>query len=126
MTTWDWKMSDWRSRQRSGFRGSHPLQFNAQGTTSATIIEKGRNQKRTAELEIFRNALGRCAENLVSGNGRAVAGGVARGIVNAGAHQSAGRTREHASPDSGQPKHPDTDYHLPQMWHDGACGGAPR
>jgi len=76
-------------------------------------------------VEIFRNAQGRCTENLVSGNGRAVAGGVAGGDVNAGAHQSAGRARRNASQDSGRPKDPDTDHHLPQMWHDGVGSGAP-
>ena len=38
-------------------------------------------------------------------------------------HRPAGRTRRNAAPDSGWPEHPDTDYHLPQVWDDGTCGG---
>lgn len=57
----------------------------------ADYNDNGRNQKRTANVEILRNALGRRAENLVSRNCRAVAGGVARRNVDAGAHQPARR-----------------------------------
>lgn len=71
--------------------------------------------------EIIENALGRRAENLVSGNDRWVAGGMARGNVDSHPHRPAERTRRNASPDSGQPQHPDTDHHLPQVWADGAC-----
>ena len=89
-------------------------------TTTMTIAEteSGRLVWRSPK-----NALGRRSANLVSRNGRAVADGMARGNVNFGRHRSAGRTRRNAPPDSGWPEHPDTDYHLPQVWDDGACGG---
>src|SRR6266853_3850517 len=125
MTTWDWKTSD--SALRAKIRISREPGRTVQRARLyiRDYNENGRSRKRTAELEIFRNALGRCAENMVSGNGRAVASGVAGGNVNAGAHKSARRARGNASPDSRRPKYPDTDYHLPQVWHDRACGGAP-
>src|SRR5712692_10218864 len=125
MTTWGWKMSD------RALTAKIRISREPAGTVQRARCyirdynENGRSRKRMAELEIFRNALGRCAENMVSGNGRAVASGVAGGNVNAGAHKSAGRARGNASPDSGWPKYPDTDYHLPQMRHGGACSGAP-
>ncbi len=86
-------------------------------------MTKAENQKRTADEEISGNVLGRRTENLVSGNDRAVAVGVARGNVDSGPHRSAGRIRRSTPPDSGWPEHPDTDYHLPQVWDDGARGG---
>jgi hypothetical protein len=55
--------------------------------------------------------------------GSAVAGGMARGNVDSGPYRRAGRIRRNAPPDSGWPEHPDTDYHLPQVWDDRACGG---
>jgi hypothetical protein len=69
-----------------------------------------------------KNALWRRSANLVSRNGRAVAGGMARGDVNSGPRRPAGRTRRNAPPDSGWPEHPNTDYHLPQVRDDWACG----
>src|SRR5208283_1245078 len=55
--------------------------------------DSGRNGKWTACVEIFENALGRRSTNLVSGNGRAVAGGMARGNVDSSPHRPAERTR---------------------------------
>ena len=52
------------------------------------------------DVEISTNAPWRRSENVVSGNGRAFAIGVARGIVDACAHPLARRTRRHASPNS--------------------------
>jgi len=76
---------------------------------TAAETENGRLALRSSN-----NALGRRSENLVSRNGRAVAGGMARGNVDSSPHRPAGRTRRNAAPDSGWPEHPDTDYHLPQ------------
>jgi hypothetical protein len=94
--------------------GSLALHFNehvvpASYTTTMTTAEteNGRLVWRSSK-----NALGRRSANLVSRNGRAVAGGMARGNVNSGPHRPAGRTRRNAPPDSGWPEHPDTDYHL--------------
>ncbi len=113
-------MSDWARTAKIGISREPPVTVQRARCYIRDYNENGRSRKRMAELEIFRNALGRCAENMVSGNGRAVASGVAGGNVNAGAHKSAGRARGNASPDSGRPKYPDTDYHLPQVRHDGA------
>src|ERR1700756_3755869 len=85
----------------------------------------GRSRKTTVDVEIFGNALGRCAANLVSRDGRAVGSGMARGNVDSGPHRPAGRTRRNAPPDSGWPEHPGSDHHLRQVWDNGACGGTP-
>jgi len=85
--------------------------------------DSSRNGRRTARVEIFENAVGRRSANLVSRNGRAVAGAMARGNVDSSPHRPAGRTRRNTPSDSGWPERPDTDYHLPQVWDDGACGG---
>src|SRR6266851_91533 len=81
MTTWGWKMSD------RALTAKIRISREPAGTVQRARCyirdynENGRSRKRMAELEIFRNALGRCAENMVSGNGRAVASGVAGGNV---------------------------------------------
>jgi hypothetical protein len=85
---------------------------------TAAETEDGRLAWRSSK-----NAFGRRSANLVSRNGRAVAGGMARRNVDSGCHRPAGRIRRNASPDSGWPEHPDTDHHLPQVWDEGACGG---
>ena len=101
------------------YTSTRPCRPGAAYTTTMTAAEteNGRLAGRSS------NALGRRSANLVSRNGRTVAGGVAPGNVNSGPHQPAGQTRRNAAPDSGWPEHPDTDYHLPQVWDDGACGG---
>jgi len=90
MTTWDGKKSDRAVTAKIEISREPADTVQRAEYCIRNYNENGRNGKRTAEAEIFRNALGRCAENLVSGNGRAVAGGMAGGIVNAGTHQSAG------------------------------------
>src|SRR5207302_2773025 len=85
---------------------------------TAAVTENGWPRWRSGK-----NALGRLSANLVSRNGRTLAGGMARGNVDSGPHRPAGRTQRNAPPDSGWPEHQDTDYHLPQVRDRGACGG---
>src|ERR1700674_2795411 len=74
MTTWDGKKSDRAVTAKIGISREPADTVQRAEYCIRNYNENGRNGKRTAEAEIFRNALGRCAENLVSGNGRAVAG----------------------------------------------------
>src|SRR5258708_35028238 len=103
MTTWGWKMSD------RALTAKIRISREPAGTVQRARCyirdynENGRRRKRMAELEIFRNALGRCAENMVSGNGRAVASGVAGGRGKVGGHKSRGAAGRNVSPDSGPP-----------------------
>src|SRR5260370_40534870 len=111
MATWDWKTSDSALTAKIRISSEPGRTVQRARFYIRDYNENGRSRKRTAELEIFRNALGRCAENMVSGNGRAAESGVAGGDGNAGAHESARRARGDASSDLGRPKYPDTDYH---------------
>src|SRR5258708_39109613 len=104
MTTWGWKMSD------RALTAKIRISREPAGTVQRARCyirdynENGRSRKRMAELEIFRNALGRCAENMVSGNGRAVASGVAGGDGKACGHKASGPARGDGLPDSWRAK----------------------
>ena len=83
----------------------------------------GLNRKRTARVEIFEKCLRATLSELGFQKW-------SRGCGRNGAREcrfrplsAAGRIRRNTPPDSGWPEHPDTDYHLPQVWDDRACGG---